>query len=1142
MKYGENMKTTRLIEKKYWSQFMQTECNDSPDKNSNCKSIKTKHDGQKFEDLVEDLLNLEYRNITWERTKTTHDGNKDFRGEYEEETLWAECKNYKTKIDLKTLAATLVMAEIQDVNSIFFFCYSEINKSTKTKLNSFAVSTKKNIFFFDGIVLDQLILKYKEEILPKYFPALHEDIKEQQILPVLQNPTALCYVEKSPFFNGVADFDMQTLPELQNLKFGEVIGIHIIIINTNLEKSIKCSIELMFSEGENFFEVLNKKEKHGRFRFDNIELPAGATKKTTFYLRLQSRKSKVSLPQIICKYEKKRIATFTFSTIDTLQTRQTALLGSSYVKKKEYLCKACMNQKKISIIYIYGSSGTGKSRMASECSMAFVSNGYRILKLVNSRHSQHSTYTMLKELIFSLYGFNDELIEYVVNNSLEELENYGEGTNRDVLKIIKDIFDNRYALSQIKSSDYTPIYEKMAKGNYFIIIDDIQYWDDYAVSFLKDFYIYALSMQRKCNVVISLVANTDILYNHRTIEFLAELESQNTDFDKNIYSYNVIGFENVNQSYMFLKEILGIEDDFEDIEELISFSQKPKYIVEVANYLLDIKAIEVISNKVIIADREFLKMSLRTLPKSLNSLLSTRWFLYLKETESEDEDYKKIISSILFLGSAETYSSSIGMKHKKEIESLYRYGFLKKIEFQNSTYVFEHDAIKFFFQEYYKDWFEIAISHLIDSDTNLLKTVCLEYIYVLYKSQSITLKDYNNYVDLDIPNDIRYKINKHILVSVLEYGTDNVFIIVQDILSTTREQFGEKKAEILYELFERTFDFNSGQLNSHDYCIILMAYAENQLKLKSIEKSIKLYDRVLSTINKNPFEESEYLIAKIYNRFFVCGRVGGSMQQYLEKWKLSMKLTLEKCFWDVYVENCFDRAHSFFLDVNSISKTISLLKKGCSEYRAHQPKGLKGQYLYRCIQLSFLQKDYVSLKNAIWKYEEEILNDSEIEFKLYFRIQFLIFKIMLCLMRQCVYTNFEMENMLEQLNMLQTMQNRLQLYRYFYLSAKYYSQRGDWEKAYILYKKTFDNLDENKYTEEISLQKNIIAQDMIVNFRKRKFPFDQYDMSRFDLVIKKISFKEIILCSDEDFENFFNNYVPAAPIFNEETKEGYILF
>lgn len=1137
------MKTTRLIEKNYWSQFMQTECKDSTDENSDCKSTKTKHDGQKFEDLVEDLLNLEYRNITWERTKTTHDGNKDFRGEYEEETLWAECKNYKTKIDLKTLAATLVMAEIQDVNSIFFFCYSEINKSTKTKLNSFAVSTKKNIFFFDGIVLDQLILKYKEVILPKYFPALHEDIKDQQILPVIQSPIALCYVEKSPFFNGVADFDMQTLPELQNLKFGEVIGIHIIIINTNLEKSIKCSIELVFSEEEHFFEVLNKKEeKRGRFRYDNIELPAGATKKSTFYLRLQSRSSKVSLPQIICRCEKKRIATFTFSTVDTLQTRHTALLGSSYVEKKKYLCKACMNQKKLSIIYIYGGSGTGKSRMVSECSMEFVANGYRVLKLVNSRHSQHSTYTMLKELIFSLYGFNDELIEYVVNNSFEELENYGNEANREVLKIIKTIYENRYYMSQIKSSDYSAIYEKMAKGKYFVVIDDIQYWDDYAVSFLKDFYIYALNMQRKCDVVIAIVANIDVLYNQHTIEFLAELESQNTDFDKNIYSYNVTGFENVNQSYMFLKEILGIEDDFEEVEELTAFSQKPKYIVEVANYLLDKKAIELISNKVIIADKEFLKMSLRTLPKSLNSLLSKRWFLYLKEAEVQDDDYKKIISCILFLGSIETHNNTFGMKHQKEIESLYRYGFLKKIEFQDNTYVFEHDAIKFFFQEYYKDWFEIAISHLSDSNTNLLKTNWFEYLCVLYKSQSITLKDYNHYVDLDIPDDIKYKINKHILVSVLEYGTDNVFTIVQDILHNTREQFGEKKTEILYELFERTYDFNSGQLNSNQYCIILMAYAENQLKLKSIEKSVKLYNRVLTTIDKSPFEKSDYLIAQIYNRFFVCGRVGGSMQQYLEKWKLSMKLALEKSFWDVYIENFFDRAQSFFLDVNSISKAILLLKNGCSEYMAHQPKGLKGQYLYRCIQLSFLQKDYVSLKNTIWKYEEEILNDSEIEFKLYFRVQFLIFKIIFCLMKQCVYTNFEIENMLEQLNMFQTMQNSLQLYRYFYLSAKYYSQRGDWEKAYLLYQKTFDNLEQNKCTEEISLQKRIIAQDMIVNFRKRNFPFAQFDMSRFDSVIKDFSFIEIMLCSNEDFENFFNNYVPEAPIFNEETKEGYLLF
>lgn len=1139
----KNMKITRLIATRYWSQFIQTDCQDEADENSEYQSTKTRHNGQRFEDLVEDLLNLEYRNITWERTKTTHDGSKDFRGEYEEEILWAECKNYKTNIDLKTLAATLVMAEIQDINSIFFFCYSEINKNTKTKLNSFAVSTKKKIFFFDGIVLDQLILKYKEVILPKYFPELSEDIKEKPILPAIQNPIALCYVEKSPFFNGVADFNMQTLPELQNLKFGEVIGIHIVIINTNLERPIKCSIKLVFSEKEHFFEVLNKKEEaHGGFLYDNIELPAGATKRTTCYLRLQSRMPKVSLPKIICKCAKKQIATFTFSTIDTLQTRQTALLGSGYVEKKKYLCKACMNQKKLSIMYIYGSGGTGKSRLVSECSMEFVANGYRIIKLVNSNHSQHSTYTMLKELIFSLYGFNDELIEYVVQNSFGKLESYGEGASREVLKIIKCLYDNRYSLTSIKCSEYTAIYEKMARGNYFVIIDDIQYWDDYAVSFLKGFYIYALNMQRQCNVVMAIIANTDVLYNQRTIEFLAELECKNTDFDKNIYLYNVVGFESVNQSYMFLKEILGIENDFEEVDALTTFSKKPKYITEVANYLLDRKAIELISNKVIIADKEFLKMLLRTLPKSLTSLLSTRWRLYLKKTGAKDDIYKKIISSILFLGSVETCSSLFGMKHQKEIESLYHYGFLKKLEFQDSTYVFEHDAIKFFFQEYYNDWFEIAIFYLSDSDTNLLRGNCLEDICVLYKTKNITLNNYNHYMDLDVSDDIKYKINKHILVSVLEYGTDNIFTIIQNILRNTREQFGEKKAEVLYELFERTYDFHSKRLSSEEYCIILVAYAENQLKLKTTEKSVKLYDKVLATINTFPFQKSQYFIAQIYNRFFVCGRVGGSMQQYLEKWKLSMNLALEKGFWDIYIENYFDRAHSFFLDAQSTSVAISLLKKGCSEYQARKPMRLKGQYLYRCIQLSFLQKDYVSLKNTIWKYEEEILNDCDIEFKLFFRIQFLIFKIMFYLMNQYPYSDFEMENMLEQLNMFQTMQNSLQLYRYFYLSAKYYSQKGNWEKAYILYQKTFDNLEQNRNTEEISLQKNIIAQDMIINLRRRKFPFAQYDMSRFDSVIKDFSFKEVMLCSDEDFEDFFNEYIPKAPIFNEETKEGYLLF
>lgn len=1137
------MNTNRLIEEKYWSQFIKIGNSVKSDVNPSGKRIKAKHDGQRFEDLIEELLNLEYKHIIWNRTKTTHDGNKDFIGVCDNETFWAECKNYKTKIDLKTLAATLVMAEIQYINSIFFFCYSEINKNTKTKLNSFAVTNGKNIFFFDGIVLDQLILKYREKILPKYFPQYYEEVKDQKIFATKYQPIALCYVERTPFLNGVADFDMQSLSEIQNLKFGEIIGLHIIIINTNLTDSIKCSIELAFSDGEFFWELLDKKEyKNNKILYDNIELEAGLTKKTTFYLRLQSHNSKVSLPQIICKFEKKIIDKFSFATITTLKTRQTALIGRNYVEKKEYLCKSCVNQKNLSIIYIYGSSGTGKSRFASECSISFVANGYHILKLVNSKQSSHSTYTMLKELIFALYGLNDELIEYVVHNSFDELEEYSRGTDKEVLKIIKNIHDSCNDMSKINDLDYTAIYEKMAKGNYFILVDDIQYWDDCAITFLRDFYIYALSLQRKCNVVMSIVANTDVLYNQHTIEFLAELESQNTDFDKNIYSVNIKGFETPNQSYMFLKEILGMDDNFEEVAELTTFSQNPKYLAEVVNYLWDIRAIDVISNKVIIADKEFLKASLTTLPQSINSLISARWSRYLERFEDKDATYKEIISCILLLGNIEIRNNSLGKEFENEIRELYSYGFLKKLDYQDNSYVFEHDIIKFFFQNYYTDWFETSLSYLDEMDCKDGRTIWSDCVCTLYKSQSITLKDYNHYVNLDISNDIRYKMNMYILNSALKNKTDDTFFIVQGILQNTREQFGENKVEPLYKLFDTTYDFTCNLLKSDEYCIILMAYAENQLKLKKTEHSLQLYDKILAIIERYPLDNNEYMKAEIYNRYFVCGRVGGSINQYLEKYNLSLELSLKNEFWDIYIENYFDRAHSLFLSADESLLAISLLEKGCSAYVAHEPLGMKGQYLYRNIQLGFLKRDYTTLGNTIWKYEEQVLNDSEIKFKLFFRIQFLIFKIMFCLMGQCKYNDFEMKNMLNQLNRFQTMQNTLQLYRYYYLSAKYYSQKELWEKAFLFYQKTFDSLGQNKYTEELSLQKSIIARDMIINFRKRKFPFKKFDMSCFDLEIQDAKFTAIMLCSDEEFEKYFNSYIPQTPVFNEDTKEGYILF
>lgn len=1128
MRKCEKMKQKRLIDEKYWSQFI----------NINPITGQTIHDGHKFEDLIKQLLDLMYHGVEWTPTQMTHDGNKDFIAQNGEDVYWAECKNYKTKIDIKTLAATLIMAEIENVNTIFFFCYSEINNNTKTKLNSYSKSNQKSIFFFDGIVLDQLIWKYKADIFPQFFPDLQNHIDSIDITDIISEPIALCYLERNPFFNGTPEFDMQNLTELQELKLGEIIGIHIIIINTNLNDHISFSIELTFPESNKYFQMLEDEKNNNH----NIKVSAGSTERKTFYLKLHSWAPKVSLPKIVCKTGGKIIGTFSFPLINTLRTRQTAFLGSHYVEKVNYICRGCLNQKKLSVIYLYGASGTGKSRMIAECMAKFVGSGYYIIRLSNMGHGKYSTFTMLKELIFSLYGFSDEIIEHIIQNSYDMLENYNNDSYKKVFEILKVLYNNYTSNSKIENLEYSVFFEKMAKEKYFIMIDDIQYWDDYAVSFLKHFYQYALSMQRKCNTIIGIVANTDVLYNQNTKEFLMELLSKNDSYNDNFYSYKLPGFETFNQTQLFLKEILGLDDDFDELEPLIKFSIKPKYLTEVANYLLDIHAINIVNNKAVVDDKPFLQKALVEMPETIQIILEKRWSLFLKHAVKEKDYYKKIISSILLLEKVKLLNDAFGMCHKDDIDTLFQYGFLKKEDEKNNIYVFEHDSIKFYFKKYYKDWFETAVFYLDNPEHNFLAGHRLEYICDLYKSNKFTEKDFYNYMDDDYSFEIQDKMNEKMLCYILQNGVDDTFALVRKILYTAREQYGEKRAESFYEIFEKQYDKKKTKLTFEEYCTIILDYAENQLKLKSTEKAVKLYDLILKKLIQNPFSGSEYLVAKIENRYFVCGRVGSSINQYSEKWKHSLTVARKKKYCDLCIENYFDKAHSLFLDNNSFKKAASYLKKGCNIYLKHQPQRLKGQYLYRDVQRSFLKKEYKQLKNKIWKYDEEISGDNTIEFKLYFRIQFLIFKITFCLLGEKEYSDFEMENMLESLNMLQTMQNELQLYRYLYLYGKYCTKKSNWEKAYIIYQKVFENLAKNKNTEEIRLQRMFIAQDMIIGFKQQQFPFEEYDMSFFDAILKGSPCEKVRSLSNKGFSDFLSSYIPLAPITNDHTKEGFLLF
>lgn len=1129
------MSVQRLIPEEYWSQFI------IKDK----ETSKKRHDGSRFEELVNRLLNLMYKgaNVDWIPTQITHDGNKDFKASINQDVYWAECKNYKTKIDLKTLAATLVMAEIEDVNVILFFCYSQINDSTKKKLNSFSKSTNKVIYFYDGQVLDQLILKYANEILPDFFPEFKEIYKPKNYENITIAPTVVCYVERNPSFKGSVTFDIKKLDELQNLKVGEIIGIHVIIINNNITNELNCSYKLSFEDNCNPFEILDDSanKKNNCVIWDNFELAAGATLHKIIYLKLKNYYPVLEIPKLTCNIanEKRR---FQFGTITALETTHCAFMGSCYLNQLNIIPKHCLDKKNVSGILLYGQSGTGKTRMLHECSDNFLSAGYQIINFCNMQ-SSYTTYAMLHELIFALYGFTDELIELIIENDYEKLSNYNTDKYKEIFRILKILYQNKSDIGVICDEEFISLYEKIARGKYFLAFDDVQYLPDASINFIKGFWNYALNIKRDCQCVLAIAVNTDTLFKKNTIEFLSDFGNNDSEYRKDFYKCELTGFENGDQAEMFLKEVLRIND-----EELHFFTEYkhslcPKYILHTANYLLDKQVIKTVNNKMCIVNNTEFKDHLRRLPNTITEVIEKRWHLFCEKYKNEN--YKRLLCILLFWGKLDCTDALIASLYSEKINVLVKHCFLKESSNNSNVYIFEHDSIMYFFKQQFLDWFECALVHIgnskYDSHVNVQKILCS-----IHQNKYITEKDINSLRKLKLPENIRCEFYIFLLKTLLTQNESLTQIeyssVLKEIFNNIREELGEKDAERLYQIFEETYNLESEKLSVSEYQDILLCYAENQLKLKSVDKAINIYSNIIEKFIDLSDKNDLLKLSAIYNRWFVCGRIGGSCQQYEWQWKESMKIAQKNGFCSICIENLFDKAQSFMTDISSLDKVIYYLTKGCDAYEYKQIPFLRGHYLFRQIQLLFLKKEYDKIWDKVQSAKNEISINKEIKFKLFFKIQLLIFEIMICLMGEHDYSDFIIEDLLESLNSLQCMQNRLQLYRCYYLYGKYYIKKGKWEKAYLIYQKAFENLNENSQTEEIKMQKKIIFRDMAVNFKKSEFPISHFDFSFLNTFEEEKKIREIMNYSDNEFKDFFKNYTAYAIVSDRDGKEGYLLF
>ena len=519
------------------------------------------HDGLKFENLVESLLCEMYPEIGgWGRTKKTHDGSRDFFAQIQDKLMWAECKNYKDNIALSVIAPTLVMAQICNVDELFFFSSSPINENTKKKLCFYAHINKKMVHFYDGDVLEQLILNNKKT-LNKYFKDLGIKVPEE----IFAEPTVYNWLFKNPFLNNYKmsyEFDKTEF----SLKYNDVFSISYAVINNDVLKPLEIKLTLN-AETEDYdcFALLNRQDEDPESRNICIEkiLEPNEMYFHSFNFRIIKYKSDIKLPLIQLSYVKAE-SVKKFPAIDKkikcTWLGKAQLVGAQYENILKRIENEIINVKYLSGVLIYGSSGTGKTRLVEDSFKILLKNDYKVLNFIGI--TDDSGINVIKEIVYVLFELSEEFINFDALKNIIPIGSVAYNEVNIIVEFLQKLSQPDADTKKIIKDYGKIIFEKLACEKYVLIVDNLQYFDEDMTLFLEEMLRYGKNNNRDNWLSVILVINTDYTDDaSASIKIKNLIEQLSSGSGCKFLTEAVDGFANPGISLEFLKQILRLKTE-----------------------------------------------------------------------------------------------------------------------------------------------------------------------------------------------------------------------------------------------------------------------------------------------------------------------------------------------------------------------------------------------------------------------------------------------------------------------------------------------------------------------------------------------------------------------------------------------------
>lgn len=1102
------------------------------------------HDGKHFEELIFLLLKKLYQNedISWIPTQETHDGNRDFYAETPNgDILWAECKNYHATIELKNIAATIVMVQINNVSEILFFSYSPINNNTREKLTIYADQNDKKISFYDDINLENLIFNYRESILPHFFPKF----KYSSEIQIDYEPYVFTKYGKGIFVSTTESKKIDIL----HVQLNDIIYIGIGIFNRNPAQSI--SINIVFSKENDlkYLELLDsdyERDDSSKYQINDVLEPMTA-KFYPIFLRISVYKEIMKLPDLLLNYKiENRLNKYPISTlsVEVDHLFLTGLIGSDYYDLLDEFKNNFFSNDDIKIAYLKGKSGIGKTRMLYEYINILLKEKYQIISFMAVPQDNSSIY-IIKEIVYRLYNLSEELIIESLKNPIPYANVLGDDMSKIIEMLQNIIQNNTDAITAFEPF----IFEKIIQTRVAILIDNIQYFDDILIDFLIHYCLYAKNVNRPNYSIIVMCQNTDYFASSNLQQLNFILKSLSENNFTSIYINELCGFRE-NQALGYFKAIVNFKNDSLNnilLKLVEKANNNPKIILEMTKYLRQKKILKTENDCFIVQNYADFISELNNFPLEDNNIIERRWHTYFKD-KTDGENIIILLSAVHFFGKV---TISLCKKIKLSfhyLDELCSAGFLK-MNLQNE-YSFDHDIFESFFAKE-NEFASLIIEYLsnikkinINLYTWQKNLINIEKQEMLYSEMEDILRAICNNT-LAVPYKWQlyyYDIITDFLLTHYEYIEDKNLLLygLHFICLKTKNNFGTEAALKLYTIIYDNLEFKmeKGRYRCRQYLELLDGYTENLLHLGS-DNIIPIYIKEIDELEKHP-DLFPDILGKLYNRVYVFYK-DKMKESYVHEYYLKCNSFCEKYnLHELQMLNYFDAGTYYIYQDYDLNKLTSFWDKAFAIYDREQ---FDDAFLFvakKKIQVYFLTQQFGLIKNELetaQKYLNAFKND--IQQSLFFYKNFSTLYATYLLLNDA--DNSELPLYLSKALDYSEQMNKTTLFNIYYLYAKYYYHIKDIQNMVYYYELSLNAIEERQKCVYYEQYKTVIDEDFhlkIVSLLLQREDIQKtFNKSKLSLITYE-KFKDY---SAQQLDDYIAAFKTIAPVASQDSKDGYLL-